>query len=122
MGRAEYLTAANLALIVSTIAMLSIGQVLFKNASSHLVISQPNTWLSVPLVAALAIYGLATVTWLVVLSRVPLSFAFPFYGLSFLLVPVAAAAFLGEPLRWQTLVGGLVILVGIAVTGWKPHS
>nr|WP_255527416.1 MULTISPECIES: EamA family transporter [unclassified Luteimonas] len=111
-----------MALIVCTIAMLSFGQVLFKTASSHLVLSQPSTWLTVPLVAALAIYGLATVTWLVVLSRVPLSFAFPFYGLSFLLVPVAAAIFLGEPLRWQTLAGGLVILMGIALTGWKPQA
>lgn len=119
---AEYITAANVLLILGTILMLSFGQVLFKTASAHLDMSQPATWVSVPLVAALALYGLATLSWLVVLSRVPLSFAFPFYGLAFLLVPVIAAMFLREPLRWQTLAGGAVILCGIAITAWGARS
>ena len=106
MSRAEYFTAANMALILGTILMLSFGQVLFKSASAQLDLSQPSTWISLPLVAALGVYALATVAWLVVLSRVPLSFAFPFYGLAFLLVPVLAAWVLREPLRWQVLLGG----------------
>lgn len=116
------MTATNVTLIVGTILMLSFGQVLFKNASSHLDLSQPSSWISVPLVAALGVYGVATVTWLIALSRVPLSFAFPFYGLSFLVVPAAAAIFLGEPLRWQTLLGGMVILCGITLTAWEPGA
>lgn len=121
MSKLGYLTTANVVLIVGTIVMLSLGQVLFKSASSDIDLSQPSTWISVPLVAALAVYGLATVTWLIALSRVPLSFAFPFYGLSFLLVPVAASLFLGESLRWQTMLGGVVILCGIALTAWEPR-
>lgn len=119
---AHYMTAANVLLILGTIFMLSLGQVLFKTASTHLDMSQPGTWLTLPLFAALTLYGVATVTWLVVLSRVPLSFAFPFYGLSFLLVPLVAALFLKEPLRWQTLVGGMVILGGIAITAWGSRA
>lgn len=122
VSKPDYMTMVNVLLILGTICMLSVGQVLFKSASSHLDLSHPASWISVPLVAALSLYGLATVTWLVVLSRVPLSFAFPFYGLSFLLVPMIAAMFLSEPLRWQTLAGGAVILCGIGITAWGARS
>lgn len=122
MNRAEFLTPANMVLILGTILMLSLGQVLFKSASTQLDLAQPSTWISLPLVAALVVYGLATAAWLVVLSRVPLSFAFPFYGLAFLLVPALAALFLREPLRWPVLLGGVVILCGIAITSWGSRS
>lgn len=116
MNRTEFLTPGNLSLILGTILLLSLGQVLFKAASSQIVVDQPMSWMSLPLLSALMIYGIATLMWLVVLSRVPLSFAFPFYGLAFLLVPVLAALLLREPLRWPVLLGGAVILCGIAIT------
>jgi drug/metabolite transporter (DMT)-like permease len=86
------------------------------------VFSQPLTWLSLPLLVALAIYAVATVLWLLVLSRVPLSVAFPFYGLAFLMVPALAAWLLHEPLRWPVLLGGTVILCGIAITAWGARG
>ena len=122
MLKSELLTPINLLLILSTIVLLSLGQVLFKSASSQLVVQQPMSWLSLPLLGALVIYALATLLWLLVLSRVPLSFAFPFYGLAFLLVPVLATVVLGEALRWQVLLGGAVILCGIAITAWGVRT
>ena len=122
MNRTEYFTLGNMGLILGTILMLSLGQVLFKSASSQLDLAQPATFGSLPLAAAMGVYGVATVAWLVVLSRVPLSFAFPFYGLAFLFVPALAALFLREPLRWPVLVGGVVILCGIAITSWGSRA
>lgn len=116
MNKIAYLTPLNASLIIGTIVALSIGQVLFKSASGSLIISQPLTLISPQLLLALSIYGIATLAWIVVLSRVPLSFAFPFYGLAFLLVPLLAKLLLHEPLRWQALVGGFVILVGIWIS------
>ena len=119
---ATIIDLGTLLLIISTVAMLALGQVLFKYASEGVVLSQPLTLLSFPLVAALAVYGVATVAWLAVLARVPLSLAFPFYGLAFLLVPLFAWALLREPLRPQVFIGGLVILIGVAITslGTRP--
>ena len=102
-------------LLLATIAVLAGGQVLFKLSANGLQLGDPRTFLSFPLVAALGIYGVATLMWLVVLTRLPLSVAFPFYGLTFLLVPLLAWLFLGEPLRIQTLVGGVVIIIGVAI-------
>ena len=104
------------ALLLLTLVLLALGQVMFKYAAQSIQFSQPRTLLSVPLGLALIVYALATVAWLGVLTRLPLSVAFPFYGLTFLLVPLFARRFLGEPVGWATYVGGLVILVGIAIT------
>ena len=55
------------------------------------------------------------------LLHAPLHIAYPFMGLAFLIVPVLAWALLGEPLTWQTLTGGALILAGVALasTGGK---
>lgn len=113
---AHELDIRNVALIVATIALLGFGQVLFKYAAASVEPGELRSWLSVPLVAALTIYALATVAWLYVLARVPLSLAFPFYGLAFLFVPLLSAWLLGERLRWSTLAGGAIILIGIIVS------
>lgn len=109
------MTLSNVAMIVGTVAALAAGQVLFKLAAGTLDFTHPMTFLSLPLLGALAIYGLATLAWLAVLARVPLSSAFPFYGLSFLFVPLLSHVFLGERLRLGTFVGAAVIAVGILI-------
>lgn len=119
---ATSIDSATLLLIIGTIVLLALGQVLFKYASAGVVFTQPLTLLSAPLFAALAVYGIATFAWLAVLARVPLSLAFPFYGLAFLLVPLFAWVLLREPLRPQVFVGGVIILIGVAITslGTRP--
>lgn len=104
-----------MALLLGTVSVLATGQVLFKLAANGLQLSDPRTFVSLPLIAALGIYALATAMWLVVLTRLPLSVAFPFYGLTFLLVPVLSWLWLGEPMRMQTVVGGMVIIVGLLI-------
>lgn len=113
------LTPSTLLLILGTVGLLSFGQVLFKHASVNVSLLDPRTFMSPVLIGAIAIYGVATLAWLAVLARVPLSLAFPFYGLGFVLVPLFAHLFLNEPLRWQVLVGGMIILLGVSVTSWR---
>lgn len=111
----DTLNTTTLSLLIGVIFLLAIGQVLFKFASANVKISEPRSFLTMWFCIALAVYGIATLGWVMVLARVPLSVAFPFYGLAFLLVPIMAKLFLNEPLRPQSLVGGGVILVGIAI-------
>lgn len=113
------MTLTTVAMILVTLTMLACGQVLFKLASATVVFSRPETLMSWTLFFALAIYGLATVLWLAVLTRVPLSQAFPFYGLSFLLVPVFAWFFLGESIPARVWAGGGVIAIGILIASWE---
>jgi drug/metabolite transporter (DMT)-like permease len=108
--------ALSIGLLVATLALLSAGQLLFKVAAQGLEFNQPKTFLTLPMGAALAAYALATLAWLGVLTRVPLSVAFPYYGITFLLVPLLAQWVLGEKVGVATYVGGAVILAGIAIT------
>ena len=104
---------ANLACVVC----ISIGQLLFKQAASALP-AQPqlhdwllNGWL----LASLALYGLTTLGWVWILRQAPLHLAYPFMGLAFLIIPTLAWVFLGEPLHWRTLAGGVLIMAGVAL-------
>lgn len=64
-------------------------------------------------IGGLMLYGLGAMVWIVVLSRVDLSFAYPMLGLTYIGVLLASALILGEtvgPLRW---LGTLIILTGV---------
>lgn len=115
------LTPSVVVMIVFTIAMLACGQVLFKLASSTLSFTRPASLVSWTLFLALSIYGLATLLWLAVLAKVPLSTAFPFYGLTFLLVPTLSFWLLKEPVRPQIWYGGVIIMVGVIVSSCHPR-
>ncbi|WP_182120436.1 EamA family transporter [Acidovorax sp. FHTAMBA] len=97
---------------------ISLGQVLFRKAALSLSVTPSasewlfNTWL----IAALVLYAITTVGWVWVLRHAPLSMAYPVMGLAFLIVPCLSWLFLGEPIRVPTLIGGALILAGIALT------
>ena len=99
------------------VTCISIGQLLFKQAATALPANPclmdwaTNGWL----IASLALYGLTTLGWVWILRHAPLHLAYPFMGLAFLIVPTLAWLFLGEPLHWRTLAGGLLILAGVAL-------
>ncbi len=62
-------------------------------------------------------FGGGSVFWLSVISRVPLSLAYPMLGLNFVIIAVESWLFLGEPLRPMGLLGSLVVGVGVALVG-----
>lgn len=65
------------------------------------------------IIAGMAAYGLSSILWLVLLSRVDLSYAYPALSLGYVLVTVVSALALGEAvseLRWA---GVVVICIGV---------
>lgn len=69
------------------------------------------------IVVGLGLFGISAVFWLVVLSRAPLSFAYPFAGLTYVLTTVFARYVLGEHVPGIRWVGIVLILTGIVVVG-----
>lgn len=77
---------------------------------------EPLLWLG------LALFGISALFWLVVLSRVRLSVAYPIVGISYILIVLLARFRLHEhvpALRW---VGVSVIALGIAIIGFSFRS
>ncbi|MBK6868240.1 MAG: EamA family transporter [Burkholderiales bacterium] len=103
---------------------ISVGQLLFKKAASAFTsATNMQAWLlNGWLWSALLLYGLMTLLWIWVLRHAPLHIAYPFMGLAFLIVPVLAWVWLGEPLTWQTLAGGALILAGVTLASTGTHG
>jgi drug/metabolite transporter (DMT)-like permease len=67
-------------------------------------------------VSAAAATFLAGVCWLLAIQRLDLGYAFPFMALTFVLMPVAANFFLGEPLPIKQFVGLGLVLSGVTLS------
>jgi len=108
-----------IASLLICVAAISTGQILFKVAASQAIgdgFSIQRLAMNVPLLLGVAIYGAATLFWIWLLRITPLTTAYPFMAISFILVPAAAAMFLGEPIYLRTVIGSILIAVGIFLT------
>jgi len=67
------------------------------------------------IVTALFCYALSVVVWILALSRVPVSIAFPMLSMAYVVNAVAAWYLLGEPFSSTKLVGMGVIILGVII-------
>lgn len=114
------MTVRQVLLTILTVLLLSVGQVLFKYASGKIDIQGKGILagllLNPTFVIAIVVYGIATISWLLVLKVTPLRIAYPFAALAFIIVPIFASIFLGETLRWTTFAGAAVIILGVCIS------
>ena len=111
--------------LVSFTLLMSVGQILFKKTAISLALNADEGLgildgilkaLSVPwLYMALCVYGLATIFWLYILQRIPLTLAYPFSALAMILVPIIAVYLFGEKITWSYWLGVFFIFTGIII-------
>jgi multidrug transporter EmrE-like cation transporter len=65
------------------------------------------------ILAGLACYVISVVVWVVALSRVPVSIAYPMLSIGYVVNAVAAWALLGETVTLMRMAGIAVIVVGV---------
>lgn len=65
--------------------------------------------------AGLACYVVSVGVWILALSRVPVSIAYPMVSIGYIVTTVAAWAFLGEAVTPLRLVGIGIIIVGVFI-------
>lgn len=98
---------------------LPLGQMLFKLAADHSRTIQggliQKVILNPPLIAAFAWYGLTALLWFYVLTRVPLSMAYPFSILGSALVPALAWVLFREAITPQMWLGFAIMLGGFVL-------
>lgn len=70
-----------------------------------------NPWVISALFAAF----LAALSWMVALTKLELSFAYPFMSLAFILVFVLSGVILKESVTWARIAGMALIVAGIVV-------
>ncbi|MFT5774911.1 EamA family transporter [Hyphomonas sp.] len=119
MSAVKALTLPVYALLVLTPMTIAFGQVLFKQTGIELADKPDAPFYSIlfspVFLVAVALYGIATLAWVYVLKMVPLSMAYSFMALTFVLVPLMAAFFLKEPLTVKYAIGACLIIAGLFV-------
>lgn len=64
-------------------------------------------------IAGFLCYGLSSVLWLDVLSKLDFSLAFPMVGLTYVFTLLIGRFFFGEAFGWERIVGVVLIVSGI---------
>ncbi|MGA8865217.1 MAG: EamA family transporter [Gallionella sp.] len=67
------------------------------------------------ILVAMGCYALSVVIWILALSRVPVSIAFPMLSMAYVVNAIAAYYLLGEPFTSTKLVGMGIIILGVIV-------
>lgn len=111
-----------LAVLIGSITLSVCGQSLFKSGMNRVGRigggSRPDWRAGVTRVAlGLVAYGLSMLLWLFTLSRVELSYAFPFVSLSFVGIALVARFVLNERVDRYRVLGSILIVLGVVVVG-----
>jgi drug/metabolite transporter (DMT)-like permease len=70
--------------------------------------------------SGIVIYGLATVLWLFILTRVPLSLAYPVQSLAYVFAVFGSYFIFHESLSFMKVAGVLLIIIGVSLVGMSP--
>jgi undecaprenyl phosphate-alpha-L-ara4N flippase subunit ArnE len=119
MGKTLFLILASVAMGVSGQLCLKAGMDQIGALATGSVGTLMQTALRVvttPLVfLGLAFYALGSVFWLLVLSKLDLSLAYPMLALTYVLIPLAAQFILGEQVPTLRWLGVGIIFAGVVV-------
>ncbi|PKG92999.1 hypothetical protein CXF95_29005 [Paraglaciecola sp. MB-3u-78] len=110
-------------LIIISIFLSVSAQILLKNGMSSQSVTQAlssgpidsilSIVTNISVISGLSAYVASVGFWLIVLSRMDVSKAYPFVGLGFILTMLFAYVFLNEPITLMKLVGTSFVFIGI---------
>lgn len=118
------MTPAQLAVLLTYPVAVGGGQVLLKVAARRVAAAEGLLAKATEpvLLAALLLYGLLAIGWVLILRTTPLNAAYPFIALSFAITPVLGAAWLGERLTLTYALGIALICAGVLITQRGLHA
>lgn len=89
--------------------MLLVGETGMSNVITNLGVMVTNIWLW----GAMICYALSILLWMAVLSKVEVSFAYPFLSIGYVVAAVVGYYFFGESLSVIRIVGIVIICIGV---------
>lgn len=113
----------NIICLIAVTFSLAVGQLLFKSVALELRSHSFDLLVTSPkLYVAFGVYGGTTLLWIWLLSRIPLSQAYPWVATSVVIVPLLARQFFGENVTPMFWVGLIFVLVGLIITQLAARS
>ncbi|MES1923684.1 EamA family transporter [Salinisphaera sp. T31B1] len=114
--------SASAVLLAVSVVLASVAQILLKHGMTAAAERPGHPWLR-PLREPLVLLGMSvqvvlTCFWLVVLSHIDVSLAFPVLALSYVAVLVYSGLFLGDAVGLRRWCGVLLIVLGVGVLAY----
>lgn len=112
----------DLALIVVSVMLASVAQVLLKlgmtkvgriSGMSEAITKLPSALISPLVFGGLFVFAISALSWLVALSRVKLSIAYPMVSLGYVAVVIFSWLVLKEPVKPVAFAGCAVVIIGV---------
>lgn len=115
----------NILLILSSVALNALAQLFIKQGMTKMgVVSLKLEQLwhmflaaftNLPLIGGMMCYAVSIVLWMVVLSKVNVSLAYPFLSIGYIITAVLAYFLFNEPLTIQKCFGIAIICLGVVI-------
>lgn len=129
-------TLVSIALILFNVMLAAVGQIVLKVGTQQLggalvkpgatiigtVLGAVRAMFTPYIFTGLMIYAFSAVTWIIILSRVNLSFAYPMISLSYVIVVILSAVLLRERVPLITIPGLILICIGVSLIGIGSNS
>ena len=116
---------ATFGFIFTGVLLNAVAQLLLKAGTKAVgaIHITPDNWFDIglkvatqlPIIGGLSCYVLSVVVWIIGLSRVDVSIAYPMLSLGYVVNALGAWYFLGETISMQRMLAMAVILVGVAL-------
>ncbi len=90
-----------------------IKEVTFSDKAKNIFSLLFHAFLNIRIIAGICCYFISMLLWLIVLSKVDLSFAYPILGISYILIVCSGAFILHENVSITRWVGAFIISVGV---------
>jgi len=124
------LSLASMGLLLFAVLLAATGQLLLKHgmqvATARAHASGGSLWVAAatsPMVlGGLAVFAISAVAWLAVLSKVPLSIAYPFNALGYLIILTASVVLLHERTNLLTWGGSILVVSGLVIVVLSQQS
>lgn len=108
-------------IVFISVSLSAIAQLSFKHGVTnvdltpynHIIVKSWMLFTSPFVFLGLCLYGVGTILWLFALKQMDLSLAYPFVGMSFIMVFLMGVFLLGEPFNINRLIGTIIIIIGI---------
>ena len=116
---------ATFGFIITGILLNAVAQILLKAGTKAVGAIHLNAenWFSIglqlatqlPIIGGLTCYVISVVVWIVALSRVDVSIAYPMLSIGYIVAAVGAWYFLGEVISMQRILAICIIITGVAL-------
>lgn len=111
-----------LLILLNTLILVS-GQFLWKIGMTNRSVSFDSlgaitrVMISPYILSGLVLYGMATILWLFILTKVPLSVAYPIQSIAYILAVFGAYFFFQEEITLWKVIGVILIMAGVSFIG-----